>query len=259
MFRGLYWSIVTMSTVGFGDIAPSTPLGQVLAAMLMIVGYSVIAVPTGIVSAEVNSSLDGGAKTIVVITAGFKEVDEAGARLELAIAELCRGQGARLLGPNSLGLINTHHKLNAAFANFMPKVGGISVLSQSGALCSAILDWAASREVGLATLLSMGNKADLCETDFLAAFLEDEKTKVVAGYLESISNGEDFIRVAESVAAIKPVVILKARGPELDVSLDDTQHNLYFNQADGAVWVRQALLLSIFGRVATAVPSGLLA
>ena len=91
----------------------------------------------------------------------------------------------------------------------MPKAGGISVLSQSGALCSAILDWADSRRVGIATLLSMGNKADLCETDFLAAFRNDEKTKVVAGYLESINSGDEFIRVAESVAAVKPVVILK--------------------------------------------------
>ena len=136
-------------------------------------------------------------------------MDEAGARLETEIADLCREHGARLLGPNSLGLINTHHKMNAAFASHMPKVGGISVLSQSGALCSAILDWAASRKVGIATLLSMGNKADLCETDFLAAFRNDEKTKVVAGYLESINSGDEFIRVAESVAAVKPVVILK--------------------------------------------------
>jgi len=201
-----------------GDIVPVNPSGGHLMKLKVYsslaeygkpVDMSVIAVPTDKVKEAVNSSLDAGAKTIVVITAGFKEVDEAGARLELEIAELCRDRGARLLGPNSLGLINTHHKLNAAFASFMPKVGGISVLSQSGALCSAILDWATSREVGLATLLSMGNKADLCETDFLAAFLEDDKTKVVAGYLESISNGEDFIRVAESVAAIKPVVILK--------------------------------------------------
>jgi acetyltransferase len=91
----------------------------------------------------------------------------------------------------------------------MPEPGGISVLSQSGALCTAILDWAASRKMGLATLLSIGNKADLDETDFLAAFADDDDTKVVVGYLESIASGDEFVRVAESVAAIKPVVILK--------------------------------------------------
>jgi acetate---CoA ligase (ADP-forming) len=201
-----------------GDIVPVNPSGGELMGLKIHtslaeygkpIEMSVIAVPTAMVKEAVLHSLKADAKTIVVITAGFKEVDEAGARLELEIADLCRGHGTRLLGPNSLGLINTHHKMNAAFASHMPKVGGISVLSQSGALCAAILDWAASRKVGLATMLSIGNKADLCETDLLAAFQDDEKTKVVAGYLESISCGDEFIRVAESVAAVKPVVILK--------------------------------------------------
>ncbi len=201
-----------------GAIVPVNPCGGELLGLKVYtsleeygkpIDMSVIAVPTAAVKETVVSSLKAQAKIIVIITAGFKEVDEAGARLESEIADLCRRRGARLLGPNSLGLINTHHKLNAAFASHMPKVGGISVLSQSGALCAAVLDWAASRKVGLATLLSMGNKADLCETDFLAAFQNDEKTRVVAGYLESISSGDDFIRVAESLAAVKPVVILK--------------------------------------------------
>ena len=172
---------------------------------------SVIAVPTAAVKGAVAQLAAGRApRPIVVITAGFKEVDEEGARLEREIADLCRSRGARLLGPNCLGLINTHHKMNASFASHMPRPGGISVLSQSGALCTAILDWAASRKMGLATLVSIGNKADLDETDFLAAFADDEKTKVIVGYLESIGSGDEFIRVAESVAAVKPVVILKA-------------------------------------------------
>jgi acetyl coenzyme A synthetase (ADP forming)-like protein len=214
-----YAVVANLVEGGFeGAIVPVNPCGGELLGLKVYtsleeygkpIDMSVIAVPTAAVKETVASSLKAQAKIIVIITAGFKEVDEAGARLESEIADLCRRRGARLLGPNSLGLINTHHKLNAAFASHMPKVGGISVLSQSGALCAAILDWAASRKVGLATLLSMGNKADLCETDFLAAFQNDEKTRVVAGYLESISSGDDFIRVAESLAAVKPVVILK--------------------------------------------------
>ena len=201
-----------------GDIVPVNPAGGELMGLKVYssleeygkpIDMSVIAVPTTAVREAVVSSLKRNVKLVVIITAGFKEVDEAGARLEAEIADLCRGHGARLLGPNSLGIINTHHKLNAAFASHMPKAGGISVFSQSGALCAAILDWAAARKVGIAAMLSMGNKADLCETDFLAAYRNDEKTKVVAGYLESISCGDEFIRVAESVAAIKPVVILK--------------------------------------------------
>ena len=202
-----------------GDIVPVNPsggevLGQRLYASLEEYGkpieLSVIAVPTAAVRGAVVSSLKAGAKAIVIITAGFKEVGEEGARLEREIADICRSSGVRLMGPNCLGLINTHHKMNASFASYMPEAGGISVLSQSGALCTAILDWAASRKMGLATLVSIGNKADLNENDFLAAFADDDKTKVIVGYLESIGSGDEFIRVAESVAAVKPVVILKA-------------------------------------------------
>ena len=201
-----------------GDIVPVNPsggdiLGQKVYTSLEEYGkpieMSVISVPVGAVKDAVISSLRAGAKALTIITAGFKETGKEGAALEREITDLARSHGARVMGPNCLGLINTHHKMNASFANYMPEQGGISVLSQSGALCTAILDWAASRKMGLATLLSIGNKADLDETDFLAAFADDEYTKVVVGYLESIASGDEFVRVAESVAAIKPVVILK--------------------------------------------------
>jgi acetyl coenzyme A synthetase (ADP forming)-like protein len=212
--------VVNLIKGGFeGQIVPVNPSGGELMGHRFYtsleeygkpIDLSVIAVPTAAVKDAALSSVRAGAKAIVVITAGFKEVDEAGAQLEREIADLCRAHGARLMGPNCLGVINTHHKMDATFANYMPQPGGISVLSQSGALCTAILDWAASRKMGLATLLSIGNKADLDETDFLAAFADDDNTKVVAGYLEGIISGDEFVRVAEAVAAIKPVVILKA-------------------------------------------------
>jgi acetyltransferase len=214
-------AVVTNLVVeGFqGEIVPVNPsegelLGQRFYPSLEDYGkpveMSVITVPRENVIEAVTSSLKAKAKAVVVITAGFKEVDDEGARLEAEIADLCKTAGARLMGPNSLGIINTHHKMNAAFACHTPRPGAISVVSQSGALCSAILDWAAARNVGLATLLSMGNKADLDETDFLAALTDDNKTKVIAGYLESIGSGPDFIRLAEAAASIKPVVVLKA-------------------------------------------------
>lgn len=202
-----------------GDIVPVNPSGGELHGHKVYanlaeygkrIDMSVIAVPTAAVKEAVESSLHAGAKAIVVITAGFKEVGPEGARLEREIANLCHSSGARLMGPNCLGLINTHHHMNASFGKYMPNQGGISVLSQSGALCTAILDWAASRKMGLATLVSIGNKADLTEADFLSAFASDERTKVVVGYLESIGSGDEFVRVAEAVAAVKPVVILKA-------------------------------------------------
>ena len=145
-----------------------------------------------------------------MITAGFREIGAEGAALESEIAATCHAAGVRLLGPNCLGLINSHHKMNASFAKHMPRTGCISVISQSGALCAAILDWAASRHLGLAKLISMGNKADLNETHFLKALADDVQTKVIVGYLESIVTGDEFIKAAEAATSQKPVVVLKA-------------------------------------------------
>lgn len=174
------------------------------------IDMSVIAIPVTLVRNAVESSIQAGAKAVVVITAGFKEVGQEGSRLEIEIARICKAGNVRLLGPNCLGLINTHHGMNASFATHMPDPGGISVISQSGALCTAILDWAAGRHLGLAKLVSCGNKADIDESDLLQAFAEDPETKVIVGYLESISSGNQFIKVAESAASAKPVVILKS-------------------------------------------------
>jgi len=174
------------------------------------IDLGVIAVPTQAVKAAVMSCISAGAKSIIVITAGFKEVDAEGARLEKEIAGLCKTRGIRLLGPNVLGLINTYHSLNATFARNMPKRGNISVISQSGAICAAILDWADARSLGLAKLISIGNKADINEIDLLEALGEDEETKVIVGYLENIVDGKEFIRTAEKVTSKKPVVMFKA-------------------------------------------------
>ncbi len=174
------------------------------------VDLSIIVVPPKAVLDAIRRSAAAGVKAVAVITAGFKEVGEDGARLEHEMAALCRDKGLRLLGPNCLGLINTENRMNASFAVQTPKPGRISVISQSGALCTAILDWSMGRGVGLAKLISIGNKADLSEIDLLAALAEDEQTRVIACYLESITAGDEFIRVAESVASVKPVVILKA-------------------------------------------------
>ncbi len=202
-----------------GSVIPINPtaeeiLGQKCYPSLKKYGKSVemcvITVPAFAVKDAVTDSVHAGAKSVVVITAGFKEVSEEGAQLEKDIAAICRKEGVRLLGPNVLGLINTYHKMNASFAHYMPKPGGISVISQSGAVCTAILDWAASRHLGLAKLISVGNKADITEIDLLRELADDDETKVIVAYLESISDGKEFIRVAEQVTTKKPVVIFKA-------------------------------------------------
>jgi acetyltransferase len=175
------------------------------------VELSLIAVPAEAVEPAVEDSIQAGARAIVVVSAGFKEKGEGqGARNEKRIAALCAQAGVRLLGPRSLGVINTRHRMNASFAKHMPRTGGISVLSESGAVCTAILDWAAARNLGLAKVVSIGNKADLSEIDFLELLADDEDTRVVVGYLESISSGDAFIKAAERLASTKPVVIYRA-------------------------------------------------
>lgn len=173
------------------------------------IDFTIIVVPNKLVKSALEESYQAGAKSVCVITAGFKEVGPEGALLEKEIAQYCKEHRMRLLGPNCLGIINTENNMNASFATQMPRKGSISVISQSGALCTAILDWSVGRGVGLAKLISIGNKADISEIDLLQMLGEDEQTKVIACYLENIVRGEEFIKIAEQVASIKPVVILK--------------------------------------------------
>ena len=174
------------------------------------IDLSVIVVPRSAVIEAVHSSIKAGAGAIVVITAGFKEIGEQGAALEREIAEICSLTGVRLLGPNCLGLINTGNRMNASFGGDIPIAGGISIISQSGALCTAILDTAAGLNLGLAKMFSIGNKADVSEVDLLRVLARDEQTKVIVGYLEDITSGDDFIKAATEASTAKPVIILKS-------------------------------------------------
>ena len=211
--------LANLVDAGFeGTIVPVNPAGgEILGLPCCVdlrkyegaIDLSIIALPSKIVRAAIESSIRKNAKAVIVITAGYKETGEEGAALEREIAQVCRSSGVRMVGPNCLGVINTEHNLNASFATQMPSKGGISVVSQSGALCTAILDWAAGEGVGLAKLISIGNKADLNETDFIEVLAEDKQTKVIAAYLESITAGDEFLKAAEAAANVKPVVILK--------------------------------------------------
>ncbi|NGO40312.1 acetate--CoA ligase [Limisphaera ngatamarikiensis] len=173
------------------------------------VDLAVIVVPPRAVMEALESAIRVGVKAVVVITAGFKEVGPEGAALEKALVERCKAAGVRLMGPNCLGVMNIHHRMNATFAAALPPAGPISVISQSGALCVAILDWAVKERLGLSKVLSIGNKADLNEADFLEALAQDKETRVVVSYLENITDGNRFLQVAEAAASIKPVIVLK--------------------------------------------------
>jgi acetate---CoA ligase (ADP-forming) len=173
------------------------------------IDLSIIVVPPKFVKQAIQDSIDAGAQVVTVITAGFKEVSADGAAAEQELVNLCHKHRVRLQGPNCLGILNAHHRMNATFAPSIPPAGKISVISQSGALCVAILDWAAQEKLGMGKVISIGNKADLNEADFLQALAEDKETTVIASYLESIKDGNKFLRIAEEAAAKKPVVILK--------------------------------------------------
>ncbi len=207
-------------TCGFdGEIIPVNPKGGELFGLNVYpslldydgqVDMVIIVVPGRFVLDAARDAVARGAGAIIVISAGFKEIGEEGRKAEQELAEICRRGGARLLGPNCLGLINTEARLNASFAGSMPEPGGIGVFSQSGALCTAMLDMAAGRHLGLSKLISIGNKADINEVDLLQALASDEQTKVIVGYLEDISSGDAFIKAAEEASSVKPVVILKS-------------------------------------------------
>ncbi len=174
------------------------------------VDLSLIAIQAPLVIDATKSSIKAGAKAIVVTSSGFAESGSEGAQIQQQISKLCTDADVPLLGPNCFGLINTSNCLNASFSKHIPKAGGISVLSQSGSLCSALLDWASAHGLGLAKVVSLGNKADLNEVNFLEAFANDEKTTVVVGYLESISSGKDFLKAASAVTSSKPFILLRA-------------------------------------------------
>jgi acetyltransferase len=170
----------------------------------------VLAVPAEMIPAAAREAVKKKAGAIVVVASGFKETGPQGRALEEELTEICRKGGVRLLGPNCLGIINTAIKLNASFSKRIPQRGHLAIFSQSGALCTAMMDIADERELGVSKSISIGNKADITEVDVLAALAHDDETKVIVGYLEDISDGDKFVKAAQEASVHKPVVILKA-------------------------------------------------
>jgi acetate---CoA ligase (ADP-forming) len=174
----------------------------------------VIVVPARFVSSVIEQCKGVGTKAVVVITAGFKETGEAGQKLEDEFISSARRAGIRVLGPNCLGVMVTRSKLNASFGGDLPTEGGIGYVSQSGALLAAILDMANASGIGFSKLVSIGNKADVGELEVIKALGEDPDTTVIAGYLESIDDGNTFVREAESISQKKPILLMKSGGTD---------------------------------------------
>lgn len=183
--------------------------GSVL-AVPEAVELAVIAVPARQVLQVIDECGQKGVKGLVVISAGFKEVGGDGREAERQLLAKVRAYGMRMLGPNSLGVIDTHSRLNASFAAIMPDAGNIALMSQSGAICTAILDWSKSRGVGFSHFVSLGNKTDIDEVVLLRAWGNNPRSKVVLAYLEDINDGPAFIAAAREVTRTTPVVAIKS-------------------------------------------------
>ena len=205
---GFQGPIVPVNSAG-GELL-GLPVYKQLADYPDAIDLVVIAVPAEMVPAAASEAVAKKAGAVVVVASGFKEAGPEGRALEDELIAICRRGGVRLLGPNCLGVINTAIRMNASFSRRIPQAGSMAIFSQSGALCTAMMDIADERELGVSKAISIGNKADITEVDVLEALAEDEDTRVIVGYLEDISDGDRFVKAAEAASNRKPVVILKA-------------------------------------------------
>jgi acetyl coenzyme A synthetase (ADP forming)-like protein len=170
----------------------------------------VVCVPFQFVPAVMEQAGRKGARTAVIITAGFSETGKEGKELELRIAETARRYGMRMLGPNCLGVVNTHHHMNATFATRTPRAGELAMISQSGAVCVAVLDWAEMNRVGFSKFISVGNKLDIEESHLMDYLKDDPATGLVMMYIEGIRSGPEFIEAARKASRTKAVLAMKA-------------------------------------------------
>ncbi|HML52784.1 MAG TPA: acetate--CoA ligase family protein [Solidesulfovibrio magneticus] len=171
---------------------------------------AVIVVPVAAVVPSMEALAKRKVRSAVIITAGFKEVGKEGYALEQRLIELCTEHEIAMVGPNCLGLISTHDNNNASFAAGYPEKGSIAFFSQSGALCTAILDWALGENVGFSKFVSLGNKAVINEGNMLEYLRTDPNTSVILGYIENVEHGADFIEQAAKVTREKPVIMIKS-------------------------------------------------
>lgn len=214
------------------------------------IDLAILIVPNIIVPAVLKECAAAGIPGAVVVSAGFKEVGGKGIQLEKEVKQIAEDHGVALLGPNCLGFINTDPavQLNASFAAAMPKAGNIAFISQSGALCTAVLDYAKDSNIGFSKFISLGNKAVTNEVDFLRAFQDDPLTDVILMYVEDISNGQEFMQVARHVtgeiAKPKPIIAIKS-GRTLEGAKAASSHTGSLAGADevyDAVFIQSGVL-----------------
>lgn len=179
------------------------------------VDLAMIILPPGLAFDAIQDAIQKDIKGVVIVSAGFREVGGEGLEIENRIVSLCREAGIRMIGPNCLGVINPNPaiRLNASFSTRMPQSGNVSFISQSGALCTAVLDFAADRDFGFSKFISIGNKADVDELDLLRYLHADQDTEVIMIYLEELRHGAAFIETVTEITSgqtPKPVLVIKS-------------------------------------------------
>jgi acetyltransferase len=173
------------------------------------VDLAVIAVPAAAVPDVISECAEGHVAGAIIISAGFKETGLRGAELETQILERARRGGVRVVGPNCLGVMNPHVGLNATFASSSAIPGRVGFVSQSGALCTAVLDWSLTQKVGFSAFISVGSMLDVGWGDVIDYLGDDSRTKGIVLYMESIGDARSFLSAAREVAMSKPIIVVK--------------------------------------------------
>lgn len=174
------------------------------------VDLAVLLVPAEAVPGALEECAAAGIRAVIIASGGFSEVGAAGKELEERCCEIARREGLRLVGPNCIGILDTHLPLDTTFLPPPgPPPGSVAFISHSGAICAAVIDWARGQGFGLSRLVSLGNQIDVNEADMLMPVAEDRYTRVVTLYLEGVSDGRRFVEQASAAAQLKPVIALK--------------------------------------------------
>jgi acetyltransferase len=215
--RTLLWNLI--SNPFGGTVFPVNPKRRSvlgiqaypdLASVPDTVDLAVIATPAPTVPGIIRECVEAGVQGAIVISAGFKETGEAGARLEEEILTLAHHAKLRLIGPNCLGVMNPHGGLNATFANAIARPGRVGFVSQSGALCTAVLDWSLRENVGFSAFVSIGSMLDVGWGDLIYHLGDDPNTQSIVIYMETIGDARSFLSAAREVALTKPIIVIKA-------------------------------------------------
>jgi acetate---CoA ligase (ADP-forming) len=173
------------------------------------IDLAVVIVPAPLVPQTIDACGARGIRWAIVISGGFRETDRAGAELEEQIVAIAHRHGLRLIGPNCIGLIDTHVPFNTTFIKSVPKPGEIAFVSQSGAICQAVIDWGTGMGFGFSRIVSLGNQADLSEAEIITTLMSDPNTRVITMYLEGVKDGAQFKQAVSKAAREKSIVALK--------------------------------------------------